>query len=156
MNIVSDFRAALPDVPIGLSDHSGTPHPAVIATYLGAAIIEVHLTLHKGLFGPDISSSLTPDDLRQLVDGTDMAWRMRRHPVDKDHQLGGLGKERSIFGRSLYTAVAVPSGTPLTADMLAYKQPGGGLAYAARDTLIGRVANRDLPVNHMLDTHDVA
>ncbi|MBD8620617.1 N-acetylneuraminate synthase family protein [Sphingomonas sp. CFBP 13728] len=155
LNIVSDFRAALPDVPIGLSDHSGTPHPAVIATYLGAAIIEVHLTLHKGLFGPDISSSLTPDDLRRLVDGIDMAWRMRQHPVDKDRQLGGLGKELSIFGRSLYTAVAVPNGTRISTDMLVYKKPGGGLSYADRNALIGRTAVGDLPVHHLLDISDV-
>ncbi|WP_339345919.1 N-acetylneuraminate synthase family protein [uncultured Sphingomonas sp.] len=156
LNMVSFFRDSLPGVPVGLSDHSGTPHPGVIATYLGASIIEVHLTLHKGLFGPDISSSLTPDELRVLVDGAAMSWTMRTKPVDKDQQLGGLGKERSIFGRSLFTTVAVPAGTVLTAEMMAFKKPGGGLAFGDRDTLIGRRTCRDLPIHHMLESGDVA
>lgn len=155
LNLLSDYLQALPDVPVGLSDHSGTPHPAVIASYLGASIIEVHLTLHKGMFGPDISSSLTPDGLRALVDGTTMAWQMRQNPVDKARQLGGLGKERSIFGRSLFTTVPIPMGTQITDAMLGYKKPGGGLPYAERDTLVGRTAVRDMPANHMLVTDDV-
>lgn len=156
LNMIPYFQEALPGVPIGLSDHSGTHHPAAIAAYLGASIIEVHLALHKGMFGPDISSSLTPEELRMLVDGTAMAWKMRHHPVDKERQLGGLGKERSIFGRSLFTTVSVPAGTVLTADMLGYKKPGGGLPYVDRAHLIGRPVRRDLPIHHMLESDDVA
>lgn len=156
LNILADFREALPDTPIGLSDHSGTPNPAIIASYLGASIIEVHLALHKTMFGPDVSSSLTPETLRQLVEGTEAAWRMRQHPVDKEQQLGELGRESSIFGRSLYTTMAVPSGTRITEEMIAYKKPGGGLSYTQRDLLLDRTALRDLPVHHMLSADDVA
>ena len=155
LNVLTDFIAALPDTPVGVSDHSGTPHPGVIATYLGGSIIEVHLTLHDKMFGPDVSSSLTPDRLRDLVDGAAMAWRMRRNPVDKDAQLCGLHNERSIFGRSLYTIVDVRKGAVLGEEMLGYKKPGGGLSYAERDALIGRKAVRDLPAHHKLSLDDV-
>jgi N-acetylneuraminate synthase len=155
LNVLEDFLERLPGIPVGLSDHSGTPFPAVIAAWLGASIVEVHLTLHEKMFGPDVSSSLSPDGLRRLVEGSEMAWRMRSHPVDKDAQLGGLGKERSIFGRSLYTAAEIARGSEITAELLAYKKPGGGMTYADRSALIGRKAARSLPAHHQLSPDDV-
>lgn len=155
MNVLEHFRKALPQTVVGLSDHSGTPHPGVIASYLGGSIIEVHLTLHPKMFGPDVSSSLTPEGLRQLVTGCDMAWRMRRSAVDKDRQIDALGTERSIFGRSLYTTEAITAGTVIDAAMLGYKKPGGGLPYAERSKLIGRRAQRDLPAHHRMSVDDV-
>lgn len=155
LNILSDFADAMPGLPVGLSDHSGTPYPGVVAAYLGASIIEVHLTLHEKMFGPDVCASLTPEDLRSLVRGAEMAWRMRRSPVDKTAQLGNLGKERRMFGRSLYTAIALPQGAVIDEAALAYKKPGGGLDYAERSALIGRRAARPLPAHHMLGLDDV-
>jgi N-acetylneuraminate synthase len=155
LNVLADFAAELGEIPVGLSDHSGTPYPGIVAAWLGASIIEVHLTLHEKMFGPDVSASLTPERLRDLVAGTEMAWTMRRNPVDKPAQLGGLSKERSIFGRSLYTAAEVPAGETITEAALAYKKPGGGLSFADRGALIGRKAACALPVHHMLSLDDV-
>lgn len=155
MNVLQDFITALPDTVVGLSDHSGTPFPGTVACYLGGSIVEVHLTLHEKMFGPDVSSSLTPDKLKQLVQGTEMAWRMRTSAVDKHAQMNALGKERSIFGRSLYTTRAIARGEIVAEDALGYKKPGGGMAYAERTALMGRPAVRDLPEHHMLSTDDV-
>ncbi len=155
LNVLTDFSAVLADVPIGLSDHSGTPHPGVIAAYLGASIIEVHLTLHDKMFGPDVTSALTPERLRQLVEGATMAWQMRRSPVDKVEQIRLLETERNIFGRSLYTVSDLPKGSLITEDTLAYKKPGGGLSYADRGALIGRKTVRALAAHHKLSPDDV-
>jgi N,N'-diacetyllegionaminate synthase len=155
LNVLERFRTQLPDTVLGLSDHSGTPHPGVIACYLGGSIVEVHLTLHEKMFGPDVSSSLTPDRLKQLVQGARMAWEMRRNPVDKDAQMAALGKERSIFGRSLYTARPIARGEIVAESMLGYKKPGGGMPFADKDALVGRPAARDLPAHHMLSRNDV-
>jgi N-acetylneuraminate synthase len=155
LNILADFIAELPGVPVGLSDHSGRPYASVVAAYLGASMIEVHLTLHERMFGPDVSSSLTPDRLRQLVEGVEMAWRMRRSPVDKDAQLGVLQTEQSIFGRSLFTASELTKGSVVIEEALTYRKPGGGLSYADRGALLGRKAKRTLPAHHMLSLDDV-
>lgn len=155
MNVLEDFIAALPDTVVGLSDHSGTSHPGVIACYLGGSIVETHLTLHEKMFGPDVSSSLTPDGLKALVQGTEMAWRMRTSAVDKFAQMRALGNERSIFGRSLYTNRPVAAGETVSEDVLGYKKPGGGMSYAERTLLVGRKAARDLPAHHLLSADDV-
>lgn len=54
-------------LPVGLSDHSlGTTAPIAAAT-LGACIIEKHLTLDRGMDGPDHHFALEPDEFRQMV-----------------------------------------------------------------------------------------
>jgi N-acetylneuraminate synthase len=155
LNVMQDYLAALAPIPVGLSDHTGSPVAGIVAAWLGAAMIEVHLTLHEKAFGPDVSSSLTPGDLKRLVEGSEAAWRMRRNPVDKDEQLAALANVRTTFGRSLFTRCAVAQGTPLSEDLLAYKKPAGGLAYEQREQLLGREARRDLPADHMLSADDV-
>lgn len=155
LNLFSEFRREFSDVPVGLSDHSGQIHPAVVASYLGADIIEVHLTMHSRMFGPDVKSSLSPEQLRDLVHGTRFAWEMRNHPVDKTEQLSGLQKERSIFTRSLVAARDLGQGETLAVAMVAYKKPGGGLPYEDLAQLVGKRLRRSIARDEALSLDDV-
>ena len=155
LNMLEAFMQEFPDIPVGLSDHSGTIYPGVIASYLGASIIEVHLTLHRRMFGPDVSSSLTPDQLTELVRGTEAAWRIRQHPVDKAVQLSGLAKERNIFGRSLVAARPIAEGELIEEAALAFKKPGGGLTYDDRHRLLGKRARHALSQDQAIGADDV-
>ncbi len=148
------MSAAFPR-PVGLSDHSASTVPGVVAAYLGASLIEVHLTLHERMFGPDVPSSLTPDGLKRLVEEVRFAWSMRIHPVDETKRLEDLGYDPGIFGRSLVAARSLPVGHRLTREDLAYKKPGGGLGYEAMKQLPGRVLIRALEKDHRLEWEDV-
>lgn len=53
----------------GLSDHSGDIFMSLAAVALGAQIIECHLTLDKHQDGPDHTSSLNPEQFKQMVRG---------------------------------------------------------------------------------------
>lgn len=53
----------------GLSDHSRGIACSIIASFLGASIIEKHLTLDRNMQGPDHSASLEPRDFSRLVQG---------------------------------------------------------------------------------------
>jgi len=56
------------DVDVGLSDHSTDPIIGpVIATALGASVIEKHFTLDKKLPGPDHSFALNPNQLKEMI-----------------------------------------------------------------------------------------
>jgi N-acetylneuraminate synthase len=68
----------------GLSDHSGTIFPSIVAAYLGASMVEVHVCFSKHQFGADITSSITFEELEQLVRGVDCANVMRSYPINKD------------------------------------------------------------------------
>ncbi|MHB8353801.1 MAG: N-acetylneuraminate synthase family protein [Burkholderiales bacterium] len=155
LNLIDMFSHALPDIPVGLSDHSGVPFPGIVASYMGASIIEVHFTLHRKMFGPDVSASLTPDGLAALVEGSRFAWRMRHHSVDKIQQLSGFSTERTIFSRSLYTTREIAAGEQITAADVAYKKPGGGLTYDHLEHIVGHRARQALPNHHPLRLDDV-
>jgi len=51
----------------GFSDHTIGLNASMIALARGAKIIEKHITLDKTLFGPDHEGSITPDELKELV-----------------------------------------------------------------------------------------
>ena len=55
-------------VPVGLSDHTLDPVAApLVATAVGATVIEKHVTLSRSLDGPDHSFAIEPDELSDLV-----------------------------------------------------------------------------------------
>lgn len=155
LNVFNEFKRSFPGLPIGLSDHSGQIYPSVVATYLGADIIEVHLTMHPRMFGPDVKSSLTPEQLISLVEGTRFAWEMRNHAVDKSVQLSGLQNERNIFTRSLVAAHDLTAGKIVSAAMIAYKKPGGGLNFDDLQNLVGKTLRRSIVRDEQLSLDDV-
>jgi len=150
INLFEELLRDFTGIPIGLSDHSGTTSPAIVASYLGASIIEIHLTMHPRMFGPDVSSSLTPSQLAELVRSSEFAWQMRNHRVDKDRQLDVLTKERNIFGRSLVAVREILKGELIHESDMAYKKPGGGFLYEERHLVIGRRATITIKKNELL------
>ena len=52
----------------GFSDHTISNESSIISCYLGAKIIEKHLTLNKKMIGPDHTSSLDPDEFKKFAD----------------------------------------------------------------------------------------
>jgi len=55
------------DVPVGFSGHETGIIGSLTAANLGAVIIERHITLDKSMKGLDHSSSLEPDEFKELV-----------------------------------------------------------------------------------------
>ena len=155
MNVFEELKKEFVSLPVGLSDHSGEVFPSVIATYLGANLIEVHLTMHPKMFGPDVSSSLTPARLAELVRGVRFAWEMRRSPVDKQAQLALLARERRIFGRSLVAGRDINEGEVIDNSMILYKKPGGGLGFDQLQLLVGRRVKRRIVKDALLRIEDV-
>lgn len=155
MNIFEDFRQMFSSIPVGISDHSGTIYPSIVAAYEGASIYEVHLALHANMFGPDVSSSLLPEELASLVEGVNFAWEMRNNKVVKIDQLDDIAREKIIFSRSIFTSTPIMAGEKITPEHLAYKKPGGGLDYSSWQGLLGRTLTKDVASDHMLSELDV-
>ncbi len=137
LNVIAEMRARY-GVPVGLSDHSGTIHPGIAAVALGADVIEVHLTLSRRMFGPDVPASLTVDELAELVRGVDMVARAGTTPVDKDALARELQPMRALFTRSIVARRPLSAGTVLAAADLALKKPGDGLPPERLDMILGR------------------
>jgi len=140
---------------VGLSDHSGTIYPGIAAATLGAEVVEAHVTMSRGMFGPDVPASVTIEELRWLVDGIRFVERMRANPVDKDVIARDMAPLRAIFNKSLVARERLAAGTVLTEAHLAMKKPGTGLPAERLPEIVGRVLRRNLEVDEQLRADDV-
>ncbi|MGE0451330.1 MAG: N-acetylneuraminate synthase family protein [Vicinamibacterales bacterium] len=143
LNVMTEFRERY-GCDAGLSDHSGTIYPALAGAALGMDVLEVHVTLSREMFGPDVVASVTTGELRQIVDGIRFIDRMRAHPVDKDGMAADLAPMRSLFTKSVVARTDLPAGTILSEAHLAFKKPGTGVPAARVGELVGARLRRAL------------
>jgi len=141
--------------PVGLSDHSGTIYPSLGAVALGATLLEMHVTLSREMFGPDVPASVTTEELRQLVDGAHMLHAALASPVDKDEMAARLEPTRELFTRSVVARRDLVPGSVLTAEDLALKKPGGGLPPSRLDSVVGRRLRAAIDADQMITEADL-
>jgi len=153
LNVLDVYRERY-GCPVGLSDHSGTIWPGVAAAALGASLIEVHVTLSRQMFGPDVTSSITTGDLAQMTEGIRYVADMLSHPVDKDALAANLMPIRELFAKSIVAAHDLRGGTTLERRHLAVKKPGGGIAPERIDEIVGRTLAKDVAADEMLSEED--
>jgi N,N'-diacetyllegionaminate synthase len=140
---------------VGLSDHSATIYPGLAAATLGIDMLEVHVTLSREMFGPDIVASVTTHELRQLVEGIRFIERMRAHPLDKDASAQETAPLRKLFTRSLVASTDLPAGTVIAREHVAIKKPGTGLAPDRLDEIVGRRLVRPVAADQVLAAEDI-
>jgi N-acetylneuraminate synthase len=128
--------------PVGLSDHTLGVGAPLAAVGLGAVLIEKHVTLSRADGGVDAAFSLEPDELRDLVEGSERAWQA----VGRVHY-GPLPAERASLEhrRSLYITRDLKTGDELTRENLRSIRPANGLPPRHLEDLLGRRVARDVP-----------
>jgi len=137
------------DIPVGYSDHSMGIEAPIIASALGAAVVEKHFTLDRNMAGPDHRASVEPNELRALVLGMKAAHgtlgdgRKRVVPCEE--------KNRLLIRKSLVATTDLPAGHQLRACDLASKRPLGGIEPFDQDLVIGRylqvAVSEDRPIS---------
>lgn len=156
LNVLDELRARF-GCAVGLSDHSGTIYPALAASAAHRIeIVEVHLTMSREMFGPDVVASVTPAELRQIVEGVRFVERMRASPLDKTRVDDGVAAMRDIFFKSVVAADDLAAGTVLAPEHLGLKKPGGGIPAARLDELLGRTLSRAVDRDRQLTFEDLA
>ena len=137
---IPDMRERL-GVQIGLSDHSISNTASVVATSLGATLIEKHFILDRNEKGPDSEFSIEPKELKNLCQQTAEAWL----------SLGQAGYERKPaeeanikFRRSVYFVKDMKKGEVITPDCIRRIRPGFGLAPKYETRLLGKTVKQDL------------
>jgi pseudaminic acid synthase len=141
------------DVLTGLSDHTMGPTLPVVATALGASVIEKHLTLSRADGGPDCAFSLEPDEFAAMV----------ANVRDAEAGLGAVsfapsaGEVRSRdFRRSLYVVTPVKKGEPFTTENLRSIRPANGLHPRRFAATLGRPAACDISAGTPLEEAFIA
>ncbi len=143
-----ELKNAFPDAVIGLSDHSLSIYPCLGAVALGANIIEKHFTSDKKWPGPDIEISITPKELKELIEGARII-----------HQALGctktiLKEEQPTINFAYASVVAISdikAGEKFTLENIWVKRPGTG-EIKAKDfyKVLNRRAARDIKKNEQI------
>lgn len=154
LNMLAVYRERY-GCPVGLSDHSATIYAGLAAVTLGCDLLEVHVTLSREMFGPDVPASVTTGELRQLVDGIRFIERAKASPVDKDAMARELRPLRDVFAKSVVSRLALPAGTVLRTEHLAVKKPGTGIPAAELARVVGRKLARAVAPDQLLTWEDV-
>jgi N-acetylneuraminate synthase len=154
INLIPTFRERY-DCAVGLSDHSATIYPGLAAVTLGIEVLEVHLTLSREMFGPDVVASITPTEMRQLVDGIHFIEQMRANPTDKDDLPESVTSLRSIFMKSVVARADLPAGTVLREEHLTTKKPGSGIPAGELPSLVGRRLRKAVDRDILLTPEDL-
>jgi len=149
LNLIPVFQERY-GIPIGLSDHSGTIFPGLAAAALGSAILEIHVTLSRDMFGPDVIASITIEEMAELVRGIRFIEKMRGGPSDKNQLASEVAHLRRLFIKSLVAKRDLPKGTVLSADDFVLKKPGTGLPAEAIDDVVGKRLAVDLRTDQQL------
>jgi N-acetylneuraminate synthase len=154
LNVLQEINARW-GVASGLSDHSGTIFPSLAAIALGARVIEVHVTLSREMFGPDVPASITTSELRELCAGARMIATALEHPIDKDAAAGDMADMRRLFTRSLVTRRALDAGAVLADADLASRKPGSGIPSGERARVVGSRLARAVEAGTLLHEDDL-
>lgn len=123
-------------LPVGYSDHTPGIEISIAAVALGAAAIEKHFTLDRGLPGPDHAASLEPTEFRQMVNGIRNVTAAMGDGIKKP-----AACERaniSVARKSIVASRSMPAGHRLLDTDLEVKRPGNGLSPRYLSALIGR------------------
>jgi N-acetylneuraminate synthase len=154
LEVLSSFRKRY-NCPVGLSDHSGNIYAGLAATTLGADFIEVHVTFDKKMFGPDTSSSITINELKQLVTGSKLIKSSLNNKDDKDILVSDTSNLKKTFGRSLALVSGLPAGSKLSKKDLTLKKPGTGILYDDINKVIGRSLKTHKGIDKLLTWDDL-
>ena len=125
----------------GLSDHTSDTKTSVIATSLGAVMIEKHFILDKSINTLDSEFSLDPLGLKKLVIETKEVKEALGNPA-----FGPIDSEKVILAarRSLYSVKNISKGELLTKDNIKSIRPGKGLPPKYFYEILGKKASRKI------------
>jgi N,N'-diacetyllegionaminate synthase len=154
LNMISELKETF-NLPIGLSDHSGTIFSPLAAVGLGAKYIETHVVFDKQMFGPDSPVSLTFTELKQLVDGIRFIEQANENPVDKNN-VRNYEELKTMFGKSLAISSDLSKGDVITLEHLESKKPANlGIPAESFETVIGKEVNRLIKTGEFLQWGDI-
>jgi len=129
------------NMKVGLSDHTLGNVTSVVATALGAVVIEKHFTLSRRNNGVDSAFSLEPNEMKKLVTETREAY----FSLGRGRGLRSKPEETNkIFRRSLYFVEDLKEGDLITEKDIRRIRPGFGLSPKFYDEVVGKRVTKNV------------
>tara|TARA_B100001964_G_C13687960_1_gene360449 strand:- start:56 stop:517 length:462 start_codon:yes stop_codon:yes gene_type:complete len=140
---------------VGLSDHSGKIFTGLAAATIGIDVLEVHVTFSKEMFGPDVTSSLTIEEFRELIEGIRFIERTLEHDVDKNAVADELKPIRDIFRKSIVYLKDLGKGSVIDRRDIGFKKPGIGVDPGYINEVLGKTVKKDVKTDDLLSLDDL-
>ena len=129
------------DIITGYSDHSQGVGASPYAVALGAKVIEKHFTLDRDMEGPDHKASVTPDELKQLVQDIRRVEKYLGNGVKMPTCSEQM--TRKSLQKYLVAAKDIKEGEKFTNENVVAKRTGGqGISALYIDEVIGKISNK--------------
>jgi N-acetylneuraminate synthase/N,N'-diacetyllegionaminate synthase len=149
MNLIGEaFR-----VKIGYSDHTEGITVPIVATALGATMIEKHFTLNKNMVGPDHKASLEPAELKSMVNSIRLIQQIMGDGVKKPSP--SEVKNLNVARRSIHLALDLKKGSILREKDLEMLRPGDGISPMDISLVIGKRTAKTLKKGHKFNFTDI-
>ena len=137
------------DVISGFSDHTLGSTAPIVATTLGAKVIEKHFILNKSIGGADADFSLDKKEFEQMI----KAVRDTEKLICKvDYTLTEKKKKSRQFSRSIYASKDIKKGEKFTEDNIRSVRPGYGLHPKHLGDVLGKVTEKDYKFGERVNT----
>lgn len=134
-------------VTIGLSDHTKGYLAPVIATTLGAKVIEKHFILEASDDSLDKEFSLTKSEFAEMV----QAIRLSEKMLGKiDYHVEETSKESRQFARSIFVSQTIKKGEIFGEHNIKVVRPSNGLHPKFYTAILGKIAQCDIQAGEPL------
>ena len=126
----------------------------ISAFTLGAKALEVHITWDKEFYGPDVSSSLTFDELTILVDSIRYIEKSFISNKSKNDLMISHNQIRTLFMKGIYYNKNMSNGDSINMNDLSFKKPLTDIPASEYKNLIGKVLTKNLLKDESLKKSD--
>jgi N-acetylneuraminate synthase len=153
LNAMNELQKSFPNAVVGLSDHTTSNHACFGAVALGASILERHFTDSMERIGPDISCSMDPLALRELIEGSNNIFNARGNNKEP------VPEEAPTIAFAFASVVAIEDikkGDSLGEHNIWVKRPGGGdFSADSYESLIGKKALDNIDSGYQIKKHQI-
>jgi N-acetylneuraminate synthase/pseudaminic acid synthase len=139
LSVIPDMKERF-GVPVGLSDHSFGSLGPVIATSLGACVVEKHVCLSRDMDSPDAGFSMEMEEFAQMVRDVRDTTTILGKPTYEltQHEKDGLGGRRSLVA-----VKPIAKGEAFTKENVRSIRPAIGIKPKYYSELLGKPARRE-------------
>lgn len=153
LQAMSQIQKSFPDAIIGLSDHTEGIYTCLGAVSLGAKVIEKHFTDDKKSRGPDMSCSMDPNELKELIDGSKIIYEAlegKKAPLKEEK------KTIAFAFASVAATKNIKKNDILTTENIFPIRPGNGY-FQIKDfkKLLGKKAKKNISKGNQLKRNDL-
>ena len=136
----------------GLSDHTIGSTVPIVATSLGAKIIEKHFIIDRSIGGPDASFSMNEQEFKEIV----KAIREAESSIGRvNYKLTEKQKKGRNFSRSLYVTEDIKKGELITENNVRSIRPGFGMHPKHYNQILGKKVRFDIERGTALNSNQI-